>query len=142
MTPSKARIRVDVGPAALAFERTVMFTAADRIHGLVVDAQDVGRDLPRVSVVHEAGDDLEIELPRPTISGRFLKMPRDQVLAEPHGLKGCVRLTLLLLASVALATVVFSVAYALTCNDVECPRSRPQRRPAVHGSCIKSGRTS
>jgi hypothetical protein len=113
VTPSPARIRVEVGPAALSFERGVMFMAEGRLHALVVDAQDVDGDLLRVSVVREAGDELVVELPRPTLSGRFLKMPRDQVFAEPLGLEACARLGLILLAVVAGATVVFLAAYAL-----------------------------
>jgi hypothetical protein len=113
MTPSPARIRVEVGPAAFSFERAVMFTAEGRLHAIVVDAQDLAGDLLRVDVVHEAGNDLVIELPRPTLSGRFLKMPREQVLAEPLGLEGCVRLGLILIAVVVVATLVFLAAYAL-----------------------------
>src|SRR6185312_14731054 len=113
MTPSKARIRVEVGPAALAFERAATFTADGRIHAIIVDAQDLHGDLLRVDVVREVGDDLEVELPRPTISGRFLKMPRDQVFAEPLGLDGCVRLGLILMVVVAVAAVVLLVVYAL-----------------------------
>jgi hypothetical protein len=113
MTPSPARIRVDVSPAALAFERSAMFTAEGRLHAIIVDAQDLDGDFLRVDVVREVGDDLVIELPRPTISGRFLKMPRDQVFAEPLGLDGCVRLGLMLTAVVAVAAVVLLVVYAL-----------------------------
>jgi hypothetical protein len=42
-----------------------------------------------------------IEVPRPTLSGRLLKMPRDQVFAEPLGLDGCGRLGLMLTVVVA-----------------------------------------
>jgi hypothetical protein len=113
MTPAPARIRVEVSPAALAFERAAMFTAEGRLHAIVVDAQDLDGDLLRVDVVREVGDDLVIELPRPTLSGRFLRMPRDQVFAEPLGLDACAWLGLVLMAVVAVAAGAFLVVHAL-----------------------------
>ena len=113
MTRPLARIRVEVGRAPLAFERWVMFAAEGRVHALIVDAQDVDGDLLRVTVVREAGDDLVIELPRPAIAGRFVKMPRDCVFEEPLGLEGCVRLGLLLLAVVVGTAATFLLARGL-----------------------------
>jgi len=112
-TRSPARIRVEVGRAPLAFERWVMFAAEGRVHALIVDAQDVDGDLLRVTVVQEAGDELVLELPRPAIAGRFVKMPRESVFAEPLSLEGCVRLVLLLSAIVAGAAATFLVVWAL-----------------------------
>jgi hypothetical protein len=113
MKPSPARIRVNVAPASLAFERSVAFAVEGRVHMLVVDAEDVHGDLLRVTVVQEAGDDLLIELPRPSASGRFVRMPRGHVLAEPPGPEEYLRLGILLVAVIAGATVVFLLARAV-----------------------------
>jgi hypothetical protein len=113
MTTKAARIRVEVGPAALAFERAATFTAEGKLHAIIVDAQDLHGDLLRVDVVREAGDDLVIELPRPTISGRFLTVPRGQVFAEPLSPEGYVRFAVLLVAVVAAATIAFLILHAL-----------------------------
>jgi hypothetical protein len=111
MTPKAARIRVDIGPAALAFERAATFTAEGRLHELIVDAQDLHGDLLRVDVVRVAGDNLVIELPRPTFSGRFLTVPRGQVFAEPLSPEG--QIAFLLIAVVAVATIAFLILHAL-----------------------------
>jgi hypothetical protein len=113
MKPSPARIRVQVEPAKLACERSVAFAVEGRVHMLVVDAEDLDGDLLRVTVVQEAGDDLLIELPRPSVSGRFVRMPRAHVLAEPAGPEEYLRLGILLVAVIAGATVVFLLARAL-----------------------------
>jgi hypothetical protein len=113
MRPSRARIRVEVDPAALTLERAVTFLVEGRLHTLVVDAADVEEDLLRVNVVQEAGEHLLVELPRPSVSGRFVRMPREQVFAEPMSAEEYLRLGILLVAVVAGATAVFLLAHAL-----------------------------
>jgi hypothetical protein len=113
MRPSQARIRVEVSPTSAAFERSVAFAVEGRRHTLVVDAGDVDEDLLLVNVVQEAGDHLLVELPRPSMSGRFVRMPREHVLAEPRGPEDYLRLGILLVAVVAGATAVFLLAHAL-----------------------------
>jgi hypothetical protein len=115
MTVKAARIRVEVGPAELTFERAATFTTEGKLHAIIVDAQDLHRDLLRVDVVREAGDDLVIELPRPTISGRLLTVPRGQVFAEPLSPEGYVHraLALLLGGIVVVATIAFLILHDL-----------------------------
>jgi hypothetical protein len=62
--------------------------AEGRLHGLVVDAQDVDGDLLRVSVVREAGDELVVELPRPTLSGGSSRCPGTRCSRSRSAWKG------------------------------------------------------
>ena len=113
MRPSRARIRVEVSPASAGFERSVAFDVEGRTHTLLVDVRDLEDDLLLVHVVQEAGDHLLVELPRPSLWGRFVRMPRDHVFAEPPGAEDYLRLGILLVAVVAGATAVFLLAHAL-----------------------------